>query len=222
MIDCQQLQWGPSGRALTPPLTLQLQPGSMLAVLGANGSGKSSLLKVLAGLARPLAGRCQVAGRKPGQIGYLPQVQSLDRQFPIDCQTLVNDGQWRYRGSRSERRKRLQQVLLEWQLVDQANRPLAALSGGEMQRALLARLSLQEAELLLLDEPTSAMDEAGQELFWCAVSRWQAQGRSLLLVCHDLPRVADRAEHILRISSDGCRYQPAARLVLAKPVSCAA
>lgn len=222
MIDCRDLQWGLAGRSLTPPLTLHLQRGSMLAVLGANGSGKSSLLKVLAGLVRPLSGRCQVTGCKPGQLGYLPQVQTLDRQFPIDCQTLVNDGQWRFKGSRAERRKRLQDVLLEWQLVDQANRPLAALSGGELQRALLARLSLQEADLLLLDEPTSAMDAAGQELFWSAVARWQAQGRSLVLVCHDLPRVADRVQHILHISAEGCRYQAPARLALAEPVSCAA
>ncbi|MEH6670132.1 metal ABC transporter ATP-binding protein [Halopseudomonas sp.] len=222
MINCQDMQWGPPGRPLTPPLSLQLRAGSLTAVLGANGSGKSSLLKVLAGLVRPLSGRCQVTGRKPGQIGYLPQVQTLDRQFPIDCQTLVNDGQWRNRGSRAERRKRLQDVLLEWQLVDQAYRPLAALSGGELQRALLARLSLQEADLLLLDEPTSAMDAAGQELFWGAVARWQAQGRSLVLVCHDLPRVAARVQHILHISAEGCRYQAPARLALAEPVSCAA
>lgn len=210
MIECQLLQWGLSGRPLTPPLSLELGEGSLTAVLGPNGSGKSSLLKVLAGLARPLHGRCRVAGHKPGQIAYLPQLQTLDRQFPVNCRTLVNDGLWRSRESGAERRRRLHQALDEWQLLEQADRPLGALSGGELQRALLARLSLQQADLLLLDEPASAMDEAGQELFWQAVARWHAQGRTQILVCHDLERVMERVPHTLQISPAGCRYHPSA------------
>ncbi len=213
MIDCHNLQWGPQGFALTPPLDLHLGQGSLTAVIGANGSGKSSLLKLLAGLTRPLAGSCQVAARKLGDIGYLQQAQALDRQYPIDCQTLVNAGQWRSRLPKAQRREQLQQTLIEWQLTEQAGRPLGALSGGELQRALLARLSLQEARLLLLDEPESAMDETGQQLFWQAIERWQAQGKTIVLVSHNLSRLAKHVPQALSINKDVCRFGPPSELI---------
>lgn len=213
MIDCRNLQWGPHGMALTPPLNLYLEQGSLTAVIGANGSGKSSLLKLLAGLTRPLAGDCQVAARQLGNIGYLQQAQALDRQYPVDCQTLVNAGQWRSHLPKVQRREQLQRTLIEWQLTEQAGRPLGALSGGELQRALLARLSLQEARLLLLDEPESAMDEAGQQLFWRAIERWQEQGRTIVLVSHNLTRLAKHVPQALWLSKDACRFGPPGELI---------
>tara|TARA_R110002051_G_scaffold16719_2_gene49922 strand:+ start:22302 stop:22907 length:606 start_codon:yes stop_codon:yes gene_type:complete len=185
---------------------MHLEQGSLTAVLGANGSGKSSLLKVLAGLARPLAGECRVAAQELGNIGYLQQVQALDRQYPIDCQTLVDAGQWRSRLPKVQRRKQLQRALVEWQLMEQAGRPLGALSGGELQRALLARLSLQQARLLLLDEPESAMDEAGQQLFWRAIKQWHEQGRTIVLVSHNLTKLAEHVPQALWISAGACRF----------------
>jgi zinc/manganese transport system ATP-binding protein len=213
MIYCRNLQWGPPGNALTPPLDLQLNFGSFTAVLGANGSGKSSLLKLLAGLERPLTGECRVAARGRGDIAYLQQVQALDRQYPIDCRTLIDAGQWRSRLPKMQRRARLEQALAEWQLTDQAGRPLGALSGGELQRALLARLSLQEAQLLLLDEPEAAMDEAGQQLLWRAIKRWQDQGKTVVLVTHNLGNLVGQMQQALWVSADGCRLGPLAEVI---------
>ena len=96
MIECHGLQWG-SGRPLTPPLDLQLAAGSLTAVIGSNGSGKSSLLKVLAGLGRPLAGRVDMGVSRMGGVAYLPQQQHVDRQFPIRLAELVAAGFWRSR-----------------------------------------------------------------------------------------------------------------------------
>lgn len=206
MIFCERLQWGPAGHPLAPPLDLRLPTGSMTAVLGPNGCGKSSLLKVVAGLQRPLSGHASVSAPRVGGIGYLVQQQPIDRQFPIDLEELVSAGFWGQLLSPGQRRVRLQQALREWQLDGLERRPLLALSGGELQRALLARLSLTNAQLLLLDEPDAALDETGQALFWRRIHEWQRAGRTLLLVSHDLARVREEIDHCLIIGRQGCRY----------------
>ncbi|MBX9913034.1 MAG: ATP-binding cassette domain-containing protein [Pseudomonadaceae bacterium] len=208
MIHCQALQWGATGQPLTPPLDLELPVGSLTAVIGHNGCGKSSLLKVLAGLQKPLAGRVRVSAQGLGQVVYLQQQQSIDRQFPLRLQQLVSAGLWRSKLPRQLQQQRLQQALADWHLTDLAERPLQALSGGELQRALLARLNLTEASLLLLDEPEAALDEQGQQLFWQHVQRWQAAGRTLLLVSHNLSGLTQRVDNALLVSRHGCIFAP--------------
>src|SRR5690606_19411561 len=173
-------------------LSLHLPAGSLTAVVGTNGCGKSSLLRVMAGQRAPLAGTVKVAAQRLGGIAYLQQQQQFDRQFPISLQALVSAGLWRSSASRRERRLQLSEALADWQLEGLEDRPLQALSGGELQRALLARLSLTDAPLLLLDEPEAALDDEGRRLFWQHVLRWQALGRTQVLVCHDLQRCAEQ------------------------------
>lgn len=205
MIRCQGLQWGPPGRPLTPPLDLHLAAGSLTAVVGSNGSGKSSLLKVLAGLQAPLSGTVQVDSPRPGGIAYLVQQQAIDRQFPISLGELVSAGFWRSPLNRRQRPARLQQVLDDWALTGLHKRPLHALSGGELQRALLARLSLTDARVLLLDEPDAALDAQGQTLLWQHIEHWQAEGRTQILVSHDLTGLAQRLPQALQVAANGCR-----------------
>ncbi|MGV8842053.1 MAG: metal ABC transporter ATP-binding protein [Pseudomonas sp.] len=204
MIRCQALQWGPPRQPLTPPLNLQLASGSLTAIIGANGCGKSSLLKVIAGLQPALQGRIEVAANRLGGLAYLQQQQALDRQFPVDLQQLVGAGLWRSQLPRRTRQLRLAQALADWQLSGLERRPLQALSGGELQRALLARLGLTDARLLLLDEPAAALDEAGQRLLWQQIGRWQEQGRTQLVVCHDLAQVREHIPSTLHITAAGC------------------
>lgn len=214
MISSRNLEWGPRSQPLTPPLSLDLTAATVTAVLGPNGSGKSSLLKVLAGLSRPLAGELRIAATQLGSTAYLQQHQSLDRQYPINLQNLVDAGQWRSRLPRAARRDRLQVALHRWQLQGLENRPLGALSGGELQRALLARIDLQNPRLILLDEPESAMDEAGQHLFWSQVKRWQNEGRTVLVVCHNHVAVCRHVEQALWISAEGCQVGAPAQLLV--------
>lgn len=174
-------------------------------MLGANGSGKSSLLKVLAGFSRPLAGSLHVQARAPGRIGYLPQRQLLDKQYPMNLGTLVGAGLWRSQATKTEQRRSVHQALVQWNLAGLQGRPLGVLSGGELQRALLARLTLQDAQLLLLDEPESALDEVGQALFWAQAQRWQAEGRTLVVACHDHEAVCRHLDQALWIDQQGCR-----------------
>ncbi|MDP9529057.1 metal ABC transporter ATP-binding protein [Pseudomonas protegens] len=215
MLRCHALLWGAPGQPLTPPLDLHLPAGSLSAVIGANGSGKSSLLKVLAGLQKPLAGKVERAIPQRGGLAFVPQQQTLDRQFPISLQELVAAGFWGQREPAKSRRDKLQAALAAWHLSGLEQRPLMALSGGELQRALLARMSLTDAPLLLLDEPHAALDEAGQALLWQQLHAWHAQGRTLLLVCHDLAAVRQHIPQALLIRSTGCVYAPSRELIAA-------
>ena len=217
MIACHALRWGAPGQPLTPALDFELPKGSLTAIIGANGSGKSSLLKVIAGLQKPLAGNVRLGVPRRGGVSFLPQQQHLDRQFPISLQALIAAGFWGNRQSAEVRSQRLKAVLEDWCLNGLEDRPLMALSGGELQRALLARLSLTEAPLLLLDEPHAALDELGQALLWKHIHQWHLEGRTLVVVCHDLTAVREHIPHTLLIKSSGCAFGPSTELIRQQP-----
>lgn len=207
VIGCRALQWGPVGRPLTAPLDLDIPGASLTAIVGGNGVGKTSLLRVIAGLQQPLAGRLTLNLPRRAPVGFLQQQQAIDRQFPINLAELVQTGFWGQGLSRAVRREQLDAALATWQLDGLADYSLSELSGGQLQRALLARLSLLDAPLLLLDEPDASLDQAGQQLLWQQVHAWQAAGKTLLLVCHDLATVREHTDRCLSIAPQGCRLQ---------------
>lgn len=217
MIRCQTLSWGAPGQPLTLPLTLSLEHGSLSAIIGANGCGKSSLLKVIAGLQKPLSGNVALGVPRQGGLAFLPQQQHLDRQFPISLEELVAAGFWGRRLSTQLRAQRLANALENWHLGGLEQRPLMALSGGELQRALLARLSLTDAPLLLLDEPHAALDELGQQLLWQHIHAWHSEGRTLLMVCHDLAAVRQHIPQTLLIKNRECVFGPSTELIQQTP-----
>ncbi|AZF24167.1 MULTISPECIES: metal ABC transporter ATP-binding protein [unclassified Pseudomonas] len=217
MIICNALRWGAPGQPLTPAVDFTLAKGSLTGVIGPNGCGKSSLLKVIAGLQKPLAGTVSVAVPRRGGLAFLPQQQHLDRQFPISLQELVAAGFWGTRLTPPQRSERLQTVLEDWCLSGLEQRPLMALSGGQLQRALLARMSLADAPVLLLDEPHAALDEEGQALCWKHIHAWHEAGRTLMVVCHDLASVRHHTPHVLHIKSTGCALGPSKELIRPQP-----
>ena len=217
MITCNSLRWGAPGQPLTPALDLTLEKGSLTGIIGANGTGKSSLLKVIAGLQKPLAGKVIVDVPRRGGLAFLPQQQHLDRQFPISLQELVAAGFWGTQHTAQQRSQRLHAVLEDWCLTGLEHRPLMALSGGELQRALLARMSLADAPVLLLDEPHAALDEDGQALCWKHIHAWHNEGRTLVIVCHDLASVRHHTQHVLQIKNTGCLFGPSKELIRPQP-----
>ncbi|CAH0188336.1 ATP-binding cassette domain-containing protein [Pseudomonas carnis] len=217
MITCNSLRWGAPGQPLTPALDLTLEKGSLTGIIGANGTGKSSLLKVIAGLQKPLAGKVIVDVPRRGGLAFLPQQQHLDRQFPISLQELVAAGFWGTQHTAQQRSQRLHAVLEDWCLTGLEHRPLMALSGGELQRALLARMSLADASVLLLDEPHAALDEDGQALCWKHIHAWHNEGRTLVIVCHDLASVRHHTQHVLQIKNTGCVFGSSKELIRPQP-----
>lgn len=166
--------------------------GALLAVCGPNGAGKSTLLKGIAGVLSPLAGH--IEGHVPArEIAYLPQAAEVDRTFPIDVYDLVAMGLWRRSGlfggiGRADR-DRIEHAIAAVGLEGFEARPIGTLSGGQMQRTLFARLLLQDARLILLDEPFTALDAGTVADLTALVERWNGEGRTVIAVLHDLELV---------------------------------
>ncbi len=164
--------------------------GSMTAVVGPNGAGKSTLLKTAIGHLRPIEGSVHITGCKQTEIAYLPQMSEIDRSFPLPVFDFVAMGLWRRRGAfggfRREDDEDVARALAGVSLVGFEQRPLDTLSGGQLQRVLFARLTLQDAPLVLLDEPFTAVDDRTIGELMSVVSRWNAEGRTVIAVLHDL------------------------------------
>jgi len=171
-------------------LTGTVEDGALLAVIGPNGAGKSTLLKGIIGALSPLDGTIERAQARKQDIAYLPQIAEIDRSFPITVYDLVAMGLWRRAGlfggiSRREREE-IEQAISAVGLEGFEDRAIGTLSGGQMQRALFARLLLQDAQLILLDEPFASLDAKTISDLLDLIRRWHGERRTILIVLHDL------------------------------------
>lgn len=167
--------------------------GSLTAIVGPNGSGKSTLLKGIVGLLRPTDGLIGQPGFSRGGIAYLPQHAEIERRFPISVIDTVLLGHWRRIGwartARGELRRAARHALTAVGLDGFDRRPIETLSVGQFQRVLFARLMVQDAELILLDEPLSAVDWRTSEDLISLIVSWHEEGRTIAAVLHDLDQV---------------------------------
>ncbi|MCX8280880.1 zinc ABC transporter ATP-binding protein AztA [Phyllobacterium sp. 0TCS1.6C] len=165
--------------------------GSLTAVVGSNGSGKSTLMKGIVGVLKPMAGSCIVASGQ--KIAYLPQQSELDRSFPARVVDLVSLGLWPKRGllgrHTGEDQANVSRALLAVGLGGFEKRPIDTLSGGQLQRALFARVLLQDADIILLDEPFNAIDAKTVSDLIGLIKHWHGENRTVMVVVHDLDLV---------------------------------
>ena len=193
-------------------LSLEVFAGDMLAVIGPNGSGKTTLLRLLAGDLRMMEGRLTLPPKASCRIGYLPQLNQTDRSFPITVQDLVTSGLWHEtgatRGLDARQRQRVMDALAAVGLASCAGRLIGSLSGGEFQRVRFAQLMLQDARLVLLDEPFAGVDATTIGLLLPLLERWNAQGVTLVTVLHELdivrqwfPRTLLLARHMIALGA---------------------
>ncbi|WP_112664596.1 zinc ABC transporter ATP-binding protein AztA [Microvirga flavescens] len=171
-------------------LSGEIASGSLMAVVGPNGAGKSTLLKGIVGTLRPLSGRIDVSLDVRSRIAYLPQAAEIDRSFPISVYDIVAMGLWfrtgLFGGIGAKDRTRIEEALSAVGLIGFERRPISTLSGGQMQRALFARLLIQDAPVILLDEPFTAIDEKTTSDLLALVKRWHHEKRTVVAVLHDL------------------------------------
>jgi zinc/manganese transport system ATP-binding protein len=170
-----------------------VRTGSLTAVVGPNGAGKSTLFKGVVGVLKPLAGRIERNGVRPRDIAYLPQVADIDRTFPINVYDMVAMGLWHskglFGGIGAKDRDTVERAIETVGLTGFEQRPIGTLSGGQMQRMLFARLLLQDARVIVLDEPFSAIDAKTSADLMALVRQWHREQRTVLTAMHDLELV---------------------------------
>lgn len=200
MITLDNVTLRHGSRVILSGLSGRFESGSQTALIGANGSGKTTLLRAIAGL-HPLAGgRIDWDGFHRRDIALLAQGSHLDRSFPITCRDVVALAATRLGPFRSIGKDKLaatRSALQRVGLGDMENRPIQALSAGQFQRVLFARTIVQDARLILLDEPFTAVDADTTRLLLSVIQDWHAQGRTVMAVLHDMELVREHFPHTL-------------------------
>ena len=202
-LALQGVSLGYERHAAVRRLDVTFSAGSLTAVVGPNGAGKSTLLKGLVGELKPLEGCIDLPART---IAYLPQQSAIDRSFPITVTELVAMGLWRrlgaFGGVTRANCRRIADALAAVGLTGFERRSIATLSGGQMQRVLFARLLLQEAGVLLLDEPFTAIDTRTASDLLAVIARWHREGKTIIAVLHDLETVRGHFPQTLLLARD--------------------
>lgn len=204
VVELEGVSFSYNGRPALSDVTLRVAEREFVSVVGPNGGGKTTLLKIILGLLRPQAGSVRVFGGPPGKarprVGYVPQQADCDRQFParaIDVVLMGRLGGARWWGPhRRADRQAGRRALEEVGLADVARRPFAELSGGQQQRVLVARALAGEPELLLLDEPTANVDIAAEEELYELLRRLNRR-LTIILATHDVGLVSSYVESVV-------------------------
>lgn len=191
-------------------LTGTFTRGSLTAVVGPNGAGKSTLLKGLKGMLPILAGNIRWAETDRRKVAYLPQQAELDPDFPISVSDVVMLGHWGRIGAfgaeTPDLRARASEALAAVGLTGFERRPVAALSIGQRQRILFARVLLQDAPTILLDEPFAAIDARTTADLLAMIGRWHGEGRTVIAVLHDLDQVRAHFPHTLMLAREAIAW----------------
>jgi len=193
VIELDQVSLGWRDRIAVRDISGAFERGSLTALVGPNGAGKSTLIKGIMGILSPVKGTIRCAVDTVDQMACLPQVGDLDKTFPVTVYDLVAMGAWRrmgwWRRFSDAEHLRVQQALERVGLGDFGQRIIGTLSGGQLQRALFARLMMHDAQVLILDEPFAAVDRHTTEDLMALLRQWHAEGRTVIVVLHDLELV---------------------------------
>jgi len=219
-VAFKELSLGYNRNPAVMRLQTEIAEGSLTAVVGPNGAGKSTLLKGVVGSLPPLSGQVSLGTIESHDVSYLPQQSEVDRLFPISVYELVSMGLWRAIGafgkiSRSHR-ARITEALAAVGLENFEKRAIGSLSGGQLQRALFARLLLQDSPLVLLDEPFTAIDAGTTAVLIDVVKRWHGEGRTVLAVLHDMETVQTHFPETLLLAREMVAHGPTEKVLTAE------
>jgi len=189
-------------------ITLHVKRGSTLGIIGPNGGGKSTLMKLMLGVLEPDSGSITILGLSPraacsngSLVGYVPQRHVLDWSFPITVRQVVTLGligrKGLIGGFSRQQKQQVSDVLKAVEMDKLADQPIGGLSGGQQQRVFIARALVNQPQILFLDEPTTGIDQAGQEKFMALLTSLKQQfGLTLVMVSHDLRSVIASCDRV--------------------------
>ncbi len=206
LISCENLSIGYKNKQVVENLTFSLEEKNFLCILGENGSGKSTLMKTILRLKKPLSGKINYGeGLKKGGIGYLPQQTPAQKDFPATAFEIVLSGTLGNTFFLPIYTKKQKQAALESMSIlgisDLEKRCFRELSGGQQQRVLLARALCASKKLIVLDEPTAALDPDAAEEMYLAINDLYKSGISVIMVSHDAATAVKYATHVLHIAA---------------------
>lgn len=214
MIKLQNVTVAYSRHPAVHHISGQFGEGSMTAITGPNGAGKSTLLKAIMGELPLAEGTIERIGLSACDFGYLPQAAEIDRQFPMTVADTVMLGAWRRSGAfrRVERdaTSKARQALAAVGLDGFGGRSIGSLSAGQFQRVLFARLLLQDAKIIVLDEPFTAIDARTTRDLLDIVCRWHKEGRTVIAVLHDFDQVRAHFPETLLLAREAIDWGPTA------------
>lgn len=204
-IDIEDLSCAYASHTVIDKLSMQVYWGELLGIVGPNGGGKSSLLKCILGLLPLKEGKItfyQPDGSvcRDANIGYLPQMSRIDRHFPISVCEVIRSGL----GLKAKKEASLglcQQAAERFAVADLLKRPIGKLSGGQLQRVLLARAIVSEPDLIILDEPNSYLDSQSSQLLQESISELRSPDKSIIVVSHLVDNLRNEADRIIEIKS---------------------
>lgn len=220
-LEVKNLSYQVEDKVILDDISFRLDKGSILVIIGPNGSGKTSLLKNIISVYQPTAGEVKLAGKDIKQqlnkIAYVPQKFDFDRQTPITIREFMALARC-HKASHSD--EYISSYLAKVNLAGKEDYQLGTLSGGEFQRMMIARALLHEKELLILDEPASGIDLAGEETIYNLIAQVnKEQGITCLIVSHELNIVHRYASQVLCLNKSLVCYGPPQQAISDKTIA---
>ena len=198
-------------------VSAEFAAGSLTAIVGPNGAGKTTLLRCLAGLHRPQSGSIALGDLTRSEIALLAQTGTLDRSFPIDCRDVVLLGLigkiGAFRAAGEQDLARAESALRLVGMEGFSRRAVGSLSAGQLQRVMFARLIVQQAPVMLLDEPFNAVDARTEGDLLALIHHWHGEGRTVIAVLHDLEVVREHFPRTLLLAREVVAFGPTAEVL---------
>ncbi len=207
-ILCENLSIGYEGKIVFDNINFTIKEGDYLCILGENGTGKSTLMKTLLGLQKPIGGKIIInKGELKNSMGYLPQQTAIQRDFPTSVYEVVLSGCLARQGFSPFYNKREKALAFEslekMEILSLAKKSYRELSGGQQQRVLLARALCATKKMLLLDEPVAGLDPKATKEMYDLVKRLNQEEKiTIIMISHDLESALENATHILYLGKD--------------------
>ena len=221
MLKGHHITLGYRDMTLAQDLSFAVSRGEICAVIGPNGSGKSTLIRTILGLQPPLAGHVAwydaAEDSRPKNIAYLGQSAEMDHQFPMRVKDVVAMGAWQglgfWTGIDQSKADRINHALARTGLTEMSDQPLYACSSGQLQRCFFARAIVQDAPVILLDEPFSTIDQTTEARLIDIIRDWREEGRAVMVVLHDLSSVMTIADTCLLLGDKRASFGVAEEII---------